>query len=272
MKRTDWVGRSSFLLILLAVVSCPSSTNAQSATNQEDNSQRNGQNAADVLKKIDQLVEQNRQLEEQNRELMEQIESLRKGLTTQAGVTPEATRKETVTATISDDDTTEALEGDGPVIAVVAGQAEQKEWGTYTPNQGFKLANTEYGDLSLSIYTYVRYLNQLGLDPTYTDVFGNVKNVQQRQDFQIQKLQMKFLGWVLDPKLRYLLYAWTSNASQGLGAQVVLAGNVNYNFNKYFNFAGGITSLPGTRSVEGNFPFALGGSGPVFHSNLELAF
>src|SRR5262249_46490787 len=34
--------------------------------------------------------------------------------------------------------------------------------------------------------------------------------------------------------------------------------NLNYTFNKHFNFAGGITSLPGTRSVEGNFPFWLG--------------
>jgi hypothetical protein len=132
---------------------------------------------------------------------------------------------------------------------------DRKEWGDYTPNLGFKLANTEYGDINLSIYTYVRYLNQMGLAPTYTDAFGNVKSVQQRQDVQIQKLQMKFLGWVLNPKLRYFLYAWTSNATQGQGAQVVLAGNLNYTFNKHLTLSGGIRSLPGTRSVEGNFPF-----------------
>ena len=62
----------------------------------------------------------------------------------------------------------------------------------------------------------------------------------------------------MSQKFRYFLYAWTSNASQGLGAQVVLAGNLNYTFNKHFNVAGGIASLPGTRSVEGNFPFWLG--------------
>jgi hypothetical protein len=100
-------------------------------------------------------------------------------------------------------------------------------------------------------------LNQLGLDSSYTDAFGNVNKIQKRQDFQIQKVQIKFLGWLFDPKFRYFLYAWTSNASQGLGAQVVLAGNVNYTFNRHFNLAGGITSLPGTRSVEGNFPFWL---------------
>jgi hypothetical protein len=68
----------------------------------------------------------------------------------------------------------------------------------------------------------------------------------------------KFLGWVLNPKMRYFLYAWTSNASQGQPAQVVLAGNLNYRFNDYFTLSGGIRSLPGTRSVEGNFPFWLG--------------
>ena len=72
------------------------------------------------------------------------------------------------------------------------------------------------------------------------------------------RCRLKFLGWMLNPKLRYFLYAWTSNASQGLGAQVVLAGNLSYRFNKYFTLAGGITALPGTRSVEGQFPFWLG--------------
>ena len=129
--------------------------------------------------------------------------------------------------------------------------------GRYTPNLGFKVVNTEYGDMNISIYTYVRYLNQLGLDENYIDAFGNTKNVQNRQDVQLQKLQIKFLGWILNPKLRYFLYAWTSNANQGLGAQVVLAGNLQYTFNKYLTLGGGIRSLPGTRSVEGNFPFWL---------------
>src|SRR5690349_5735504 len=43
--------------------------------------------------------------------------------------------------------------------------------GKYTPNLGYKVVNTEYGDMNISIYTYVRYLNQLGLDDTYTDAF-----------------------------------------------------------------------------------------------------
>lgn len=134
---------------------------------------------------------------------------------------------------------------------------ERNGAGTYTPNLGFKLVETEHGDLSISVYTYARYLNQLGLSPTYTDAFGNTKSVQERQDFQLQKVQIKLLGWILDPKLRYFIYTWTSNATQGQSAQVVVAGNLGYTFNKYVTLSAGITSLPGTRSVEGNFPFWL---------------
>ncbi len=38
---------------------------------------------------------------------------------------------------------------------------------------------------------------------------------------------------------------------------MVLAGNLNYSFNKYLTVGAGIISLPGARSVEGNFPFWL---------------
>ena len=138
------------------------------------------------------------------------------------------------------------------------GQDTPKMWGAYTPNFGYKVANTEVGDMSVSIYSYVRYLNQKNLAPTYTNYFGVTSTLQQRQDVQINKVQIKFLGWLLNPKMRYFLYAWSSNASQGQAAQVVLAGNLNYRFNKYFTLAGGITALPGVRSTEGQFPFWLG--------------
>ena len=160
----------------------------------------------------------------------------------------------------------DANQATGPQTIATASKAEPNQatsqeekgfWSTYTPNLGFKVANTEYGDLSISIYTYARYLNQLALNSTYTNAFGVTTPVTRRQDIQLQKLQMKFLGWMMSPKFRYFLYAWTSNPNQGQGAQVVLAGNLNYTFNKYVTLGAGIYSLPGTRSVEGNFPFWL---------------
>jgi hypothetical protein len=242
------------VLVLLALASCSHFATSQAQVPQANIPAADTENAAEVLQKIDRLLEQNRQLEEQNQELIGQIETLRRTLAQQDGGTTQL-----ITTAPERMGAAKVPQEEPPVASNLSvDQKKHKRWGTYTPNLGFKLANTEYGDLSLSIYTYVRYLNQLGLDSTYTDAFGNQKSLQRRQDFQIQKLQMKFLGWLFTPKFRYFLYAWTSNASQGLGAQVVLAGNVNYILNKHLNFAGGITSLPGTRSVEGNFPFWLG--------------
>jgi hypothetical protein len=264
MRTRKLAATNVLVLAMLVEAFCPTALIAQDSS--QTNSPSADKSPAELLQAVDRLVEQNGQLEKQNQELMKQIESLRRVLAKQGASAPEQTAKEDKQERVeiapnrseTPADATEDQQGEGPTVAWSIGEAPKRKWGSYTPNQGFTLASTDYGDLSLSIYTYVRYLNQLGLDATYSDAFGNVKNVQQRQDFQIQKVQMKFLGWVLDPKFRYFLYAWTSNASQGLGAQVVLAGNVNYTFNKHFNLAAGITSLPGTRSVEGNFPFWLG--------------
>jgi hypothetical protein len=157
------------------------------------------QNTTDELSKLDRLIEQNKKLENQNRELMTEIESLRDVLAQQSGSTTKST--ETGPATQAD-----TAQEPKPLAAdIYSEQGDKKTWGTYTPNQGYKVANTEYGDLSVSIYSYARYLNQLGLDPTYKDAFGNVKGVQQRQDIQLNKVQIKFLGWILNPKFRYFL-------------------------------------------------------------------
>ncbi len=202
-------------------------------------------------------------LTERERMFLERIQSLESRLaaleargaaaSTGAAATPAVPAELAASPAAGTNNSQDTDMGDTGIVPKV--QEEKKGFGTYTPNFGFKMADTKYGDLSVSLYTYVRYLNQLGLASTYTDAFGNTKTVQRRQDMQLQKVQMKFLGWVMNPKLRYFLYVWTNNANQGQGAQVVVAGNLNYAFNKYFTLSGGITSLPGTRSVEGNFPF-----------------
>jgi hypothetical protein len=137
------------------------------------------------------------------------------------------------------------------------GKKEPKHFGTYTPARGFKVADTEHGNLNIRVFTYVRYLNQSRLDDTYTDAFGQTRSVQQRQDFQVNKAQIYFFGWIMDPKLRYMTYVWTSNTSQGLSAQVVVAGNLQYRINEHLTVGGGITGLPGVRSTQGNFPYWL---------------
>jgi hypothetical protein len=131
---------------------------------------------------------------------------------------------------------------------------KKETFGTYTPMKGFKVADTEHGDLSIKILTYLRYLNEMGLDSTYVDAFGTTRAVDRRQDIQLQKMQIQFLGWLLSRKFRYYLWVWTNNTSMGLGAQVVLGGTLNYTIDRHLTVGGGIKGLPGVRSTEGNFP------------------
>jgi DUF3011 family protein len=143
-----------------------------------------------------------------------------------------------------------------PESAVKEGKKQKSP--EYVPNAGFLLYEGENGQIYMRLFTYVRYLNQLGLDSSYVDSFGNIKAVQQRQDVQLNKFFLPFTGWFLSPKMRYYLYVWSSNPSQGEPAQVVGAGNVSWSFNRFVTLGGGITSLPSVRSTEGQFPYWLG--------------
>lgn len=153
-----------------------------------------------------------------------------------------------------------AAAADNPAAAedaVVAEQARRERLRAYVPGRGIPLAAGDWGELGFRILTYVRYLNQSGLDDSYTDSFGTTRTLDPRQDMQLNKMNFYFSGWFMDPRLHYIGYVWTSNPSQGLGAQVVVAGNVGYRFSEHFDVGGGIGGLPGTRTVEGNWPLWL---------------
>jgi hypothetical protein len=154
---------------------------------------------------------------------------------------------------------------DGCAGEFIAGKAApaaqeqiQKRAPTHIPNAGFLLYEGDKAEIYFRLFSYVRYLNQLHIDPEYTDAFGQSHTVKQRQDVQLQKFFAPFSGWFLTPKFRYYLYVWSSNPSQGDPAQVVGAGNLSYTFNRYVTIGGGITSLPTVRSTEGQFPYWLG--------------
>jgi hypothetical protein len=127
-------------------------------------------------------------------------------------------------------------------------------WGRYEGGKGMVLARTDLGEVDFSVFSYARYLNQKALEDTYTDAFGRTKSLDLRQDVQFQKVTLNFKGWLFDPNFRYLFYTWTSNTSQGQGAQVVVAGNLSYAFDDAFSLAAGIGALPSTRSTNYTFP------------------
>ena len=134
----------------------------------------------------------------------------------------------------------------------------QDDGNKYVPGRGFKLLKEDFGEVNFKMYSYIRYLNQLGLEDSFTNSFNQTTQIKKRQDLQLNKVVMYLYGWLLDNKFRYMGYVWTANTSQGQLAQVVVAGNLMYRFNQYVNLGVGIGSLPGTSSTSGNFPFWLG--------------
>lgn len=147
-----------------------------------------------------------------------------------------------------------------PIQTVPAQQASgppPAKWGGFEPGKGLVLMRSDVGEVDLGLVSYLRYLNQENLDKTYTDAFGRSLRITPREDFQLAKVQITFRGWLFDPKFGYNAYVWTSQTSQGLGAQVVAAGNLNWTFNDALKVYFGIHSLPSTRSTNRTFPYWL---------------
>jgi hypothetical protein len=142
-----------------------------------------------------------------------------------------------------------------PTVPATPGK-DQESISRFRPGQGgFTIADTPLGSADFSLWAYTRYLNQDALDKSYTDSFGRSFDLDRRNDFQLNKVNLYFAGWLLDPDFRYLTYVWTNNTAQGDGAQVVVAGNFKYRFSNAVDVGVGIDALPGTRSMSGVFPY-----------------
>jgi hypothetical protein len=130
---------------------------------------------------------------------------------------------------------------------------ENPTWGEFDPGKGFLLGKTEHGELSLSSYVLLRYLNQMPASQNYTDHLGNEHPVDTREDFFSHRIMVWLKGWMYDPKLIYTLTFWTVNTTD----QNAIFGNVGYQFDRKFNLYGGITGNGGSRSVLGSHPYWL---------------
>jgi len=124
----------------------------------------------------------------------------------------------------------------------------------YEPGRGVVLASGDWGEMSATLMTYGRYLNQQALNESYTDSFGRTFGIDRRQDLQFNKVNLTFKGWMVDPRFRYLIFLWTQNTSQGQGAQTVIAGSLSYKFNKALTVSTGVGALPTTRTTMYTFP------------------
>jgi hypothetical protein len=99
--------------------------------------------------------------------------------------------------------------------------------------------------------TQFRYLNTQSANDSFTDHLGNVRTVAHRNDVGVNRSMFTFTGYIFDKKLRYNLLTWTSAVTN----QIVVAGNVGWQFNKAFTLTAGYWSVPGTRSLVFTFPY-----------------
>jgi hypothetical protein len=135
-----------------------------------------------------------------------------------------------------------------------ASDTPNQVWGVFDPGKGFLVGRTPKGELSISLYALLRYINQMPASQNFTDHLGNEHPVDNREDFFSHRIMVWFKGWVYDPKLVYTIFIWTVNTTDQDG----LFGNIGYQFDPKFNVYGGIGANGGSRSLLGSHPFWLG--------------
>ena len=124
-------------------------------------------------------------------------------------------------------------------------------FGEFNPGRGFVVGRSRYGELDLSGYMAVRYLNQLPPDQSATDHLGRPIPVEPRNDYQFHRVMLFSQGWLFDPKFRYVTFVWTVQDTN----QVAVGGSLSYAFSKYFNLGAGWNAYPGTQSLQGSHPY-----------------
>jgi hypothetical protein len=127
-------------------------------------------------------------------------------------------------------------------------------WGEFDPGDGFLLGRGPAGELSISAYALLRYLNQTPGEQVWIDHLGNEHTTDGRNDIFPHRVIVYLKGWVGVPKLMYTIVLWTVNTTD----QDALFGVIGYQFTRRFSLYGGINGSPGTRSLQGSHPYWLG--------------
>jgi hypothetical protein len=128
-----------------------------------------------------------------------------------------------------------------------------EEWGDFAPGNGFLVGRGSAGELSISGYALLRYINQMPAEQTFTDHLGNERTFDGRHDIYPHRVMVFFKGWLGNPKLIYAITFWTVSTTD----QRAIFGNVGYQFTRRFSIYGGLNGNPGTRSLQGSHPYWL---------------
>ena len=296
MTRPEWRATSWVLELALLAATCANHASAQSSS-QQNVCESDRQSAGDVLKTIDQLVEQNRKLEQQNQELMNQLQKLRAVIVPHADPTlnnpsssnnPPAARAggsplavsttgaadyaKNIPVSSAERDHTQTLattpptqqqsttaqssgqnrsNGDDKTQLPEASNGNSAIFGEFNPGRGFTVAQGELGNLNLSGYVAVRYLNQFPANQSATDHLGRSITVNPRQDFQFHRVMLFSQGWLFSPKFQYSTFVWTVQDTN----QVAVGGALYYTFGKFMTLGAGWNAYPGTMSLQGSHPY-----------------
>jgi hypothetical protein len=214
----------------------------------------------ELLKALDQVIEQNHRLEQQNRELMERINALRQRLGEQPTAEHPASAQSPASQPTSADPANQPAAAtpqndppSDPTLLPEASNGNPGVFGEFNPGRGFTVARGRYGTLNFSGYLAARYLNQLPADQTAADHLGRPLTVDPRQDFQLHRVMLFAQGWLFTPKLQYGTFVWTVQDTN----QVAVGGAVTYDFSKHVLVGIGWNAYPGTQSLQGSHPYWL---------------
>jgi Protein of unknown function (DUF3011) len=127
-------------------------------------------------------------------------------------------------------------------------------WGEFDPGEGFLVGRTDFGELAISGYGLLRYVNQMPPNQTFVDHLGNEHPVDARNDIFPHRIIIFLRGWVGQPKLIYNIILWTVNTTD----QDAIFVSAGYQFTRRFSLYAGINGTPGTRSLQGSHPYWLG--------------
>ena len=127
-------------------------------------------------------------------------------------------------------------------------------WGEFDPGEGVLVGRSGVGQLEISAYALIRYINQMPGTQTYTDHFGVEHTTDGRNDLYPHRIMVFLKGWVGNPKLVYNIFFWTVNPTD----QKNIFASMGYQFSRKFSLYGGLNGLPGTRSLQGSHPYWLG--------------
>ena len=270
MRPRCLMAKLRILVVCSALILCDRVACAQTGPSVTDSVTNGANTAAELLTKLDQLVEKNQQLEKQNHELIGEINALRQFLAQQTSGLPTASKSELAAGANSavppqstaDKQTTGAAEQvstqsqgdqDDKTLLPQASPGSPAIFGEFNPGRGFTVGRSEYGELNLSGYMAVRYLNQLPGEQSGIDHLGRPVAVDPRQDFQFHRVMLFSQGWLFSPKFQYSTFLWTVQDTN----QVAVGGALYYNFGKYMNLGAGWNAYPGTMLLQGSHPYWL---------------